>query len=144
MWLKKIIAIASLISVMACNHNPTGKQTVNTTCDTLCYYHSAPNGVADIKLTVWDNNTFNFYLRSLPQPMTNEKEETLNTSGNWTQVNNMLRLTFTANPTIVRAVFDTAYAGGNEFTVINDSIVDINNQLNSINIWGVLCDKVKK
>jgi len=109
--------------------------------DTVEIFQSQANDVADIRLTLWTDSTFNFYLRTLPQPMSNEEETVVRSTGIWTKEPTMTRLIFLKDRPIINAVFDESYDKKNSFTVINDSTVDINSNANEIWIWGVSCLK---
>jgi hypothetical protein len=107
-------------------------------------FKSSANGVADILLTLKPDNTFTFYMKIIPQPTTNDKESVINTSGKWTKQGNRTRLTFKKSKLILNALFDQSYAANNQFKIINERTVDVNDKLDEITIWGVACTKIKK
>jgi hypothetical protein len=107
-------------------------------------FKSSANGVADILLTLKHDNTFTFYMKIIPQPTTNDKESVINTTGKWSKQGNQTRLTFKKSKLILNALFDRSYAANNQFKIINERTVDINDKLDEITIWGVACTKIKK
>jgi hypothetical protein len=83
-------------------------------------------------------------MKILPQPMSNDKESIINTSGKWSRQGNRTRLTFKKKKLDVSALFDINYADENQFKIIDERSVDINDTLNELTIWGVLCIKSRK
>lgn len=112
-----------------------------TSIDTI-FYQSEPNGLAEINLVIIPNGDFDFYMRTIPQPMDEDDTEIIsNLSGEWTKKENWIRLNFTNDELILDALFDKKYAIGNEFKIIDKSKIDINTELPNIHIWGVNCVK---
>ncbi len=107
-------------------------------------YQSAANGVAYILLNIKLDHSFTLYMRIIPQPMSNDKESIINTSGKWSKQGNWTRLTFRKKKLSVSALFDRNYADENEFKIIDEKTIDINDNLNELTIWGVPCIKIKK
>ena len=100
--------------------------------------------MADIRLTLNPNKTFAFYMRTIPQPMTDEEETTINSTGTWTEENNWARLDFKKDVPVLSAVFDTRNAENNQAKIIDSNTVDINIGLNELDIWGVVCERIEK
>ncbi len=107
-------------------------------------FQSVGNGVAEILLTIKPDNTFLFYMRIIPQPMTNDKESVINTTGKWSKQGNWTRLTFRKKKVIISALFDQKYADNKQYNIIDERTVDINDKLDELTIWGVRCIKIKK
>ena len=122
-------------------HNSLNSDNGKALKDKDLVYHSAGNGVADILLTLKTNNTFTFFMKILPQPGTDEEVSIINTSGKWAKQGKWTRLTFKKKKILLSAVFDKSYADNNQFQVINEKTVDINDGLDEIVIWGVACVK---
>ncbi|MBT0608210.1 hypothetical protein [Aequorivita echinoideorum] len=104
-------------------------------------YKSLGNGVASISLELYENNTFLFDFKSIPQPESNEKPARISEKGTYTSDGNWKTLYFKNPKFSVDAIFDQNYAGSADFNVIDDKSVKINTSKNSLNIWGVVCEK---
>ena len=124
------------------NQSSTLKKEVDTIKDSIIF-QSSPNGIADIRLTIMPNGNFNFHMRTIPQPMTEEEEAIINSAGNWAKKDNRVSLNFLENQPILTAVFDTTFTEQNEFVVIDENTVDINIGRRCLSIWGVDCEKIK-
>jgi hypothetical protein len=133
-----IIAYASIHKLKANSVNDKDKD------DNCLVYQSTANGVAEILLTLKPNRKFTFYMRIIPQPMTEEKESIVKASGKWSKRGNWMRLVFRGKKVILNALFDKNYANNNEFKIIDERTVDLNTQLDVLTIWGVPCIKIKK
>ena len=112
--------------------------------ESVVLYESAANGVAEIRLTIKPDYKFLFYMRIIPQPMSNDRESIINASGKWSKQGNWTRLTFRKKKLIISALFDQDYAENSQFKIIDERTVDINDRLDELTIWGVLCIKNKK
>jgi hypothetical protein len=145
---KTLLIIALFISACATStkftENPNKSDNVNDIKSSLLFYQSAANGVADITLSIRPDNSFSLYMRIIPQPMSDDKESVINTSGKWSKQGDWLRLSFSEKKLNVRELFDQNYAGENQFKVIDERTVDINEKVDELKIWGVLCIKIKK
>lgn len=118
---------------------------INTIIKDTIIFQSGSNGLADIKLVIIPDGNFAFHMRTIPQPMTEEEEVIINSTGTWLKKDNWIILDFIKNKSFfLKAVFDSNYADENEFKVINESTVAINITLKQLYIWGVACDKVKE
>lgn len=71
------------------------------------------------------------------------QNDTINYFGHWAYSDKWIQLIF-EKKTDLNGLFDIHYAQKNEFVVINDSTVKINNELDTINILGVHCIKEVK
>ena len=145
---KTLLFIALFITACATStklkDNSNKSDNVKDIKGSVLVYQSAANGVADILLNIKPDNTFSLYMRIIPQPMSNDKESIINTSGKWSKQGNWTRLTFRKKKLNVSALFDRNYADENQFKIIDERTVDINDKLNELTIWGVLCIKIKK
>jgi hypothetical protein len=145
---KKLVFMALLFTACASStkvsDNSSKSDKVKDREGSVLVYQSAANGVADIVLNIKPDNTFSLYMKILPQPMSNDKESIINTSGKWSRQGNRTRLTFKKKKLDVSALFDINYADENQFKIIDERSVDINDTLNELTIWGVLCIKSRK
>lgn len=98
-------------------------------------YKSDSNGTADIKLTLFDNNTFKFDMVMF------EFNSKFNSTGIWKTNGNKIRLTYQTDKPDLKSLFDEQYDENNGFEVIDKTSVDINSQIKEIWIWGVSCIK---
>lgn len=98
-------------------------------------YNSDSNGTADIKLTLFDNNTFKFNMEMF------EFNSKFNSTGIWKTIGDKIRLTYQTDKPDLKSLFDEKYDENNGFQVIDKTSVDINSQNKEIWIWGVSCLK---
>ncbi|WP_417603085.1 hypothetical protein [Owenweeksia hongkongensis] len=119
------------------------EKEVDTKIKDSVIFQSGSNGLADIRLMIIPNGNFVFHMRTIPQPMTEDEEAIINSSGTWTKKDNWVALKFIKDKPILKAVFDSNYADSNVFKVIDESTVNINIGLKQLYIWGVGCDKIK-
>lgn len=110
-----------------------GKQTLS--------YKSLGNGVASISLRLYDNDTFKFDFKSIPQPETDEKEVKISEKGTYTSDGSWKTLNFKDPKFSLAAIFDTDFGEGTEFKVLDEENVKVNTSKKSLSIWGVVCDK---
>lgn len=109
-------------------------------------YKSISNGLVEIKLSIEIDHSFVFFMRIQPQALDEDKdkEETIiNVTGIWEYNKKWIRLKFPKDKFLMRAVFDINYADENQFKLINKAEVDINSNLETLRICGVLCDRVQ-
>lgn len=104
-------------------------------------YNSLGNGVALISLKLYDNNTFKFDFKSIPQPETDEKAVLISEKGTYTSEGAWKTLNFKDPKFSLAAIFDTDFAQGKEFKVLDEENVKINTAKKSLSIWGVVCEK---
>lgn len=110
--------------------------------DTVLLYHSAANDNANLQLSMLANHTFKFHIQTIPLDDPKAIDESL--LGTWKENNNTKRLFFKAqHKPLVQNLFDSLGAQNKQFVIVNDSVVDINDQLSSIFIGGILCEKRK-
>jgi hypothetical protein len=117
------------------------EKDVNRTIENLIIFQSGPNGLADIKLTIIPNGEFEYFMQTIPQPMTDDEVTTINSTGKWTKKDNWVQLVFDKDKPILSAVFDINYADNNQFKIIDTNTVEINIDQNGIYIWGIDCKK---
>ncbi|HZW78211.1 MAG TPA: hypothetical protein VFF21_07910 [Flavobacteriaceae bacterium] len=104
-------------------------------------FHSLGNGVADIYLKFYENNTFLLDLKSIPQPETKDKvikiweKGTYRVEGDWNVIS------FKNPQFAVESVFDESLSTPGDFQVVDKETVKINNKKDGIMIWGVFCAK---
>jgi len=112
--------------------------------DTIVF-QSGGNGLADIKLVLSPEGKFSFYMKIIPQPSDEDtKVDIIRSKGEWFIKGDSLQLKFEKSKLDLNALFDLKYAKGNEFKIINERTININNSLTEINIWGVVCEKTIK
>lgn len=104
-------------------------------------YQSLGNGVAAISLKLYDNNTFKFDFRSIPQPGTDEKEVKISEKGTYSSNGSWKTLNFKDPKFSLAAIFDTDFAKGTEFKVLDKENVMMDTSKKSLSIWGVVCEK---
>src|SRR5690606_10795091 len=145
MW-KNTIIVAMLFTLVSCGTSRKGvdaskasdaivlgKQTLS--------YNSLGNGVALISLKLFDNNTFQFDFKSIPQPETDEKEVKISEKGTYASEGTWKTLNFKDPKFSLAAIFDTDFAAGTDFKVLDNENVKINTAKKSLSIWGVVCEK---
>ncbi len=136
MW-KKILILSLLISISSCG----SKKTVVDASKETVSYKSLGNGVASISLQLFENNTFKFDLKSIPQPGTDEKVVKISEKGTYTSDGKWKILKFKDSKFSLASIFDANYAGAADFKVIDKENVKINTAKNALPIWGVVCEK---
>src|SRR5690606_24823577 len=104
-------------------------------------YKSLGNGVASISLQLFENNTFKFDLKSIPQPNTEERPFVISEKGTYTSDGSWKILNFKNPEFSLAAIFDKNYSGAADFKVIDEDNVKINSAKNVLPIWGVICEK---
>lgn len=104
-------------------------------------YHSIGNGVADISLKLYENDTFLFDMTSIPQPDTKDRPLTISEKGTYTSHGSWRHLNFKDPKFSLVALFDDQFSTGNDFKMIDKQNVKINTAKESISIWGVVCEK---
>lgn len=145
MW-KNIMIIGMVFAFISCG---SSKKSVNTSKESdkivlgnqTFAYNSIGNGVALISLNFYDNNTFKFDFKSIPQPETDEKTVKISEKGTYISDGAWKILHFKDPKFLVAAIFDTDFNSGKEFVVIDEEHVKIDTSKKSLSIWGVVCDK---
>lgn len=146
MW-KNIILLALIITVSSCGGKKTAmksskesKEIVLGKSETVSY-KSLGNGVASISLQLYENNTFKFDFKSIPQPDTNEKPSVISEKGTYTSDGSWKTLNFKDPKFSLAAIFDKTYGDAAHFKVIDTENVKINTAKKALPIWGVVCEK---
>ncbi|HLW32777.1 MAG TPA: hypothetical protein VKX40_10985 [Aequorivita sp.] len=133
---RKLLILAVVLTVSACGNN---KITLGKT--EVVNYHSLGNGVADISLKLYDNETFLFKLKGLSQPEIDEKPIEISEIGTYTSQGTWKILHFNNQKFNLGAIFDEQFLTYNEFEVIDRTKVKIDTTKEVIPIWGVLCER---
>ncbi len=146
MW-KNIILIGLIISLSSCGAK---RKSVEASKDSkeivlgkseAVSYKSLGNGVASISLQLFENNTFKFDFKSIPQPDTNEKVVKISENGTYTSEGNWKILNFKSPKFSLAAIFDKQFGDSTFFKIIDKENVKINTSKNALPIWGVVCEK---
>ena len=146
MW-KNITVIAFVLAFTSCGTSKKGVEKSKESKEIVLgktqsvSYESIGNGVASISLVLYENDTFKFDFKSIPQPGTDEKEVKISEKGTYTSNGEWKTLQFKNPKFLLAAIFDTDYGSGKEFDVIDEEHVRINTSKKSLSIWGVVCDK---
>lgn len=146
MW-KNIVLLCLLITISSCGSKKTAVETSTDSKEVVLgkseavSYKSLGNGVASISLQLFENNTFKFDFKSIPQPDTDEKAITISEKGTYTTDGDWKKLNFKNPKFSLAAIFDANYAGSADFKVIDTENVKINTSKNALPIWGVVCEK---
>jgi len=146
MW-KNIIIIGLLIIISSCGSRKTATEASKDSKEVslgkieAVSYKSLGNGVASISLQLFENNTFKFDLKSIPQPETDQKVVKVSEKGTYTSDGDWKILNFKDPKFSLASIFDANYAGAADFKVIDKENVKINTSKNALPIWGVVCEK---
>lgn len=145
--LKKLIFLLFIVLLASCGakKKTADKVAVTTSKVTLgkenIAYKSLGNGVASIVVQFYDNNTFQFQFKSIPQPESSDKPIHILEKGYFTTKGAWKTITF-QNPSFsVASLFDSNYSLGDDFRVVNEQSVAINTAKEAISVWGVVCEK---
>ncbi len=145
MW-KNIMIVGMLLAFISCGTSRKGVEPSKESSkivlgkQTLAY-KSLGNGVASISLKLYDNDTFKFDFKSIPQPETDEKEVKISEKGAYTSDGKWKTLNFKDPKFSLAAIFDTDFAEGTEFKVLDEENVKVDTSRKSLSIWGVVCEK---
>lgn len=146
MW-KYIVILGLLITVSSCGSKKTAvkaskeSKEIELGKNQTVAYKSLGNGVAAISLKLFENNTFTFDFKSIPQPGTDEKPVVISEKGTYISDSNWRALNFKDPKFSLAAIFDGNYGDANHFQVIDDENVKINTAKKALPIWGVVCEK---
>lgn len=146
MW-KNIMFVAMVFAFISCGSSRKGVDASKDSNKIVLgktpavSYKSLGNGVASISLELYENNTFKFDFKSIPQPGTDEKEVKISEKGTYTSDGNWKILNFKDPKFLLTAIFDTDFAQAKEFEVLDDENVRIDTSKKSLSIWGVVCEK---
>lgn len=103
----------------------------------LYSYKSESNGMAEIELVVFDNNTFQFNMLIL------ENDSKISARGVCYSKGDYERFIFRKDKPVLEALFSVDNTSSEiPFIYLNDSTVDINTNLNEQWIWGVNCSRI--
>lgn len=133
---RKLIVLIVVIAMTSC-----GNKGITLGKNEVVSYQSLGNGVADISLKLYENNTFLFNLKGFPQPESNDKPIEISEIGTYTSDGNWKTLNFKNQEFSLEAIFDNQFAQPNDFQVIDVSNVKINTGKKVLPIWGVLCEQ---
>ncbi len=146
MW-KIIVILGLLITISSCGSKKTAvessknsKEVVLGKSNTISY-KSLGNGVASISLQLFENKTFKFDFKSIPQPDTDEKTIAISEKGTYTTDGDWKTLNFKNPKFSLAAIFDKQFGDSSFFKVIDEENVKINTAQNALPIWGVVCEK---
>ena len=106
-------------------------------------YLSGANDVAEILMLLKNSGKFSLSMVILPQPLTEDEIEYIHTSGKWSQQGNWITLTFKNRKLDLNALFDLNYADENQFRVVDERNVEINDLPGELVIWGIGCERIK-
>ncbi len=145
MW-KYIALMLVLVGLSSCGSK---KKTVNNPREAreivlgkqTTAYKSLGNGVAAISLHLYDNNTFKFDFRSIPQPETEEESVVISEKGTFVSEDNWKTLNFTNPEFSLAAIFDPQFGDETYYQVLDRENVKINTSQEMLPIWGVVCEK---
>src|SRR5690554_879159 len=145
MW-KNIMIVAMVCTFISCGSSKKGVNTSKESKEIVLgneslSYNSLGNGVALISLKLYDNDTFKFDFKSIPQLETDEKTVLISEKGTYTSEGAWKTLNFKNPKFSLAAIFDTDFAQGKEFKVLDEENVKINTAKKSLSIWGVVCEK---
>ncbi|SRX55238.1 hypothetical protein [Aequorivita sp. CIP111184] len=146
MW-KNIVILALLITLSSCGSKKTAVEASKDSKEVILgkseavSYKSLGNGVASISLQLFENNTFKFDFKSIPQPDTDEKPVKISEKGTYTSEGNWKTLNFKNPKFSLASIFDANYASAADFKVIDKENVKINVAKRALPIWGVVCEK---
>ncbi|MDC8001589.1 hypothetical protein POV26_11110 [Aequorivita todarodis] len=144
---KKIILLTVVLFLSSCGAKRKGVEASKDSKEIVLgkseavAYKSLGNGVASISLHLFENNTFKFDFKSIPQPGTDEKPIKISEKGTYTSDGNWKTLNFKKPKFSLAAIFDENYSGAADFKVIDKEHVKINTAKNALPIWGVVCEK---
>lgn len=145
MW-KNIVILGMVFAFVSCGTSRKGVDASKESKKIVLgkeaiSYQSLGNGVAAISLKLYDNNTFKFDFRSIPQPGTDEKEVKISEKGTYSSNGSWKTLNFKDPKFSLAAIFDTDFAKGTEFKVLDKENVMMDTSKKSLSIWGVVCEK---
>lgn len=142
---KKFVVVAITLVLVSCGatkkKEEASSKDIKLGKTEVVSYKSLGNGVANIGLKLYENNTFKFDFKSIPQPGTDEKSVSISEKGTYTSEGDWKILHFIKPKFSLAAIFDTDFAQGKEFKVLDEENVKIDTSKRSLSIWGVVCDK---
>lgn len=127
----------SLIILYLCSSNAFSREKEGQKVDTLKIYFGEQKNVALIKMIVFSDNTFSFYMKI------DEDSSIINCGGTWQEKEDYIEHDFYKNDFLLSALFDTTkYA--KDYSILDDNTIIFNKDLWSINIWGIWCSDILK
>ena len=135
MW-RYFVIIGVVVSLSSCGAKKIKLGKVETHS-----YQSIGNGVAGITLKLYENNTFKFDLKSIPQPESKEKSIKISEIGTYTSEGNWRVLNFKDPKFSLQAIFDPQFGDASYYKVIDKEHVRVNTSKEMLPIWGVVCEK---
>lgn len=133
---RRLLILSVIMTLSACANKgiTLGKTEVIS-------YKSLGNGMADISLKFYENNTFLFDLKSIPQPEIEDEPIKISEIGTYTSDGNWKELSFQNQKFNLSAIFDENFLEADEFQVVDESTIRINTAQKIILIWGIACEK---
>ncbi|MBG44001.1 MAG: hypothetical protein CL530_08535 [Aequorivita sp.] len=147
MW-KNLILIGFVILLSSCGAKRKGLEASKESKEVILgkseavSYKSLGNGVASISLQLFENNTFKFDFKSIPQPESTEKPVVISEKGTYISDGNWKILSFKNPKFLLSAIFDSEFASDTDFKIIDKETVKINTSKSALPIWGVICEKL--
>lgn len=144
---KKIILLGLILILASCGAKRKGMEASKESKEIVLgknqtvAYKSLGNGVAAISLKLFENNSFKFDFKSIPQPGTDEKPVVISEKGTYVSDGNWKVLNFKDPKFSLAAIFDGNYADAAHFKVLDGDNVKINTAKKALPIWGVVCEK---
>lgn len=133
---RRLLILSVIMTLSACANKgiTLGKTEVIS-------YKSLGNGMADISLKFYENNTFLFDLKSIPQPEIEDEPIKISEIGPYTSDGNWKELSFQNQKFNLSAIFDENFLEADEFQVVDEFTIRINTAQKIILIWGIACEK---
>lgn len=133
---RRLLILSVIMTLSACANKgiTLGKTEVIS-------YKSLGNGMADISLKFYENNTFLFDLKSIPQPEIEDEPIKISEIGTYTSDGNWKELSFQNQKFNLSAIFDENFLEADEFQVVDEFTIRINTAQKIILIWGIACEK---
>lgn len=139
---KKIIVLSVVLSVVLTLSSCANKGITLGKTEVISY-ESLGNGVAEISLKLYENNTFLFSLNSIPQPEIEDDPIEISEIGTYSADGDWKVLNFQNQKFNLPAIFDEEFLDANEFQVIDEHTLRLNTNHRIIPIWGISCERKK-
>ena len=146
MW-KNMLILLLVITISSCGSKKNvidaskdSKEVVNEK-DANVAYESLGNDVAEVKLYLKKNGSFQLNFKTLEAPVGQDDPVKLVYKGNYTstETDGWKTLTFTHPDFVANGVFDSRKDQG--IQIISDKIVKINTDKHTLSMWGLVCEK---
>lgn len=141
MMYKKFILLLCSVLVMSCGTKKVGASKESQAIvlgKEIMDYKSLGNGVADISLKFYDNETFQFVMNSIPQERS-DKSIRISEKGTYTSNGKWKELHFKNPKFSLEAIFDPQFSEGDDYRAIDHETVKFNTGKEAVSIWGVTC-----